>query len=80
MTMDNIASNRNGELGRVPVRSDRLFTQHGYWYFRTRERLDIGPFDSINEAVDGVNGFMDFIDNSKPEIVDRISEYVNHAA
>lgn len=80
MTMDSVAKNRNGEAGRIPARSDRVFTQHDYWYFRTREGMDIGPFDSVGEAIDGINGFIDFVQSSKPEVVSRITEYVTHAA
>ena len=80
MTLDSIAMNRSGENGVVPIRSDRLFTQHNYWYFRTREGMDIGPFDSINEAVEGVSGFMEFLNTAEPGIVSRISEYVPHHA
>jgi hypothetical protein len=80
MTMDGVAMNRKEEVGVVPIRSDRLFTQHNYWYFRTREGMDIGPFDSISEAVDGINGFVDFVQTTEPEVVTRITEYVTHAA
>ncbi len=80
MSMDDVATNRGNEAGRVPPRSDRLFTRDDYWYFKTREGLDIGPFDSSSEAVDGVNGFMDFISTSEPEVVTRIAEYVTRAA
>ena len=72
--------NRHSEAGVVPIRSDRLFTQHGYWYFRTREGMDIGPFDTMAEAIGGVNGFMDFIKTTEPDVVSRISQYVTYAA
>ncbi len=80
MTMDSVAMSRKNEAGKIPIRSDRLFTQHSYWYFRTREGMDIGPYDSANEALDGINGFMEFLNTAEPAIVDRISEYVNEAA
>lgn len=80
MTMDSVAMNRKDENGTVPIRSDRLFTQHGYWYFRTREGMDIGPFDSISEAVEGVGGFMDFLLTAEPVVVTRVKEYVTHHA
>ena len=80
MTMDDVAMNRKQESGVVPIRSDRLFTQHNYWYFRTREGMDIGPFDSISEAVDGINGFIDFLQSAEPAVVTRISEYMTQAA
>jgi hypothetical protein len=80
MSIDRVTMSRNTEVGRIPVRSDRVFTQHNYWYFRTREGMDIGPFDSINDAVEGINGFIDFLDTGKPETVTRVREYVTHAA
>ncbi|MGH1486406.1 MAG: DUF6316 family protein [Cellvibrionaceae bacterium] len=80
MTMDGVAMNRREEAGVVPIRSDRLFTQHSYWYFRTREGMDIGPFDSISEAVNGINGFVEFVQTTEPEVVTRITDYVTHAA
>ena len=80
MSMDGVAVNRGNEVGRIPTRSDRLFTRDDYWYFKTREGLDIGPFDSASEAIEGINGFMDFISTSEPEVVTRITEYVTKAA
>lgn len=80
MTMENIAMKRKEEEGFVPVRSDRFFTQHNYWYFRTREGLDIGPFGTLLEATIGVDGFIDFLNEAEPDIVDRITQYVTEAA
>ena len=80
MTMDNVAINRKQEAGNVPARSDRLFTQHDYWYFRTREGMDIGPFDSVSEALEGIHGFIDFLQTTEPAVVTRISQYVSRAA
>ncbi|MEO0442839.1 MAG: DUF6316 family protein [Pseudomonadota bacterium] len=80
MTLDSIAMNRNGEKGLVPIRSDRLFTQNDYWYFRTREGMNIGPFDSITEAVEGVSNFVEFLQTAEPAIVTRLSRYLTKAA
>ena len=80
MSLDSISMNRDGEQGLVPIRSDRLFTQHDYWYFRTREGMDIGPFDSISEALEGVRGFVDFLHTAEPAVVTRISKYLTQAA
>lgn len=76
MTMGSVAMNRRKETGVVPIRSDRLFTQHNYWYFRTREGMNIGPFDSISDAVNGINSFVEFVETSEPEVVTRITDYV----
>ncbi|MBX2810067.1 MAG: hypothetical protein KTR20_15720 [Cellvibrionaceae bacterium] len=78
--MDHIAMRRTNETGNIPVRSDRFFTQQNYWYFRTREGMDIGPFSTHAEAIEGVNGFVDFLTEAEPDVVTRISEYVTQAA
>ncbi len=31
-------------------RSDRFCQENGLWYFKTREGLDVGPFESRDEA------------------------------
>ena len=80
MTTDILPENRGGEIGRVPLRSDRLFTKSSYWYFRTREGMDIGPFDSISEAADGVTGFVEFLQAAEPEVVSRIADYFTNVA
>ena len=74
--MDNLNDPRKGAFTDTsPIRSDRLFIQNNYWNFRTREGMDIGPFDSINEAVYGVDNFIEFVDAAKPEIIERIARY-----
>lgn len=61
---------------KVAQRSERFFTQHNYWYFSTREGLDIGPFATMLEATQGLDGFIVFLQETDPEVVDRISRYV----
>ena len=78
--MDNLDKSRKGENGDLPNRSDRLFTQHNYWYFRTREGMDIGPYDSKNDATNGINSFLDFLNTAEEKVVERISEYATKAA
>jgi len=84
MTMESVAMRRKSEIDDnnavTPVRSERLFLQHNYWYFRTREGIEIGPFDNTKEANDGINGFMDFVSTAEPDVVERITEYVTQAA
>lgn len=84
MTMESVAMKRKNEADNedtiVPIRSERLFMQHNYWYFRTREGMEIGPFDSAKEANEGINGFMDFVSTAKPEVVERVTDYVTRAA
>ena len=31
-------------------RSERLYADHQRWFFKTREGLDVGPFDSKSDA------------------------------
>ncbi len=57
-------------------RTDRIFEQSHYWYFRTREGMDIGPFDSRGEAAIGVKGFVSFLEESQPEVVSRVTSYI----
>jgi len=67
--------NRSGESGTVPVRHNRFFQQHDYWYYRTREGIDIGPFDSQEEARRGVQEFIDYVVNHNPDFSDVLSRY-----
>lgn len=76
MNINNHAIPRNGETTQRSVRSDRFFEQESYWYFRTREGLDIGPFDTESEAKAGLNGFIGFLQQAKSDVVTRITKYV----
>lgn len=67
---------RKGEHQEIPPRTDRLFEQSNYWYFRTREGIDIGPFDNRGDAAIGVKGFVNFLEESQPDIVDRVTRYI----
>ncbi|MBX2808733.1 MAG: hypothetical protein KTR20_08895 [Cellvibrionaceae bacterium] len=78
--MDYVAMSRKTETGSVPVRSDRFFMQHNYWYFRTREGMDIGPFSTQPEAAEGVQSFVEFLTEAEPSVVTKISQYVTQAA
>jgi hypothetical protein len=70
---------RKDEQIDVPARTDRLFTQDNYWYFRTREGMDIGPFDTRGEAAVGAKSFINFLEGSQPEIVSRVTNYIKVA-
>lgn len=78
--MDGLTLNRKGEKENLPDRSERLFIQHNYWYFRTREGMDIGPYDSQTEANSGINSFIEFLNTAEKKVVERISEYATKAA
>ncbi len=41
---------RKNEQTKHWFRSERLFTVDGFWYFSTREGLDLGPYESRSEA------------------------------
>jgi hypothetical protein len=78
--MNDITLNRNGESDVSQDRSERIFIQHNYWYFRTREGMDIGPYDSQLDATDGINSFIEFLSTAEKKVVERISEYATKAA
>lgn len=67
--------NRSGEKGDLPERNTRYIQKSGYWYYTTREGVDIGPFDSQDDAVAGVGEFIDFIHASEPRVSDILKQY-----
>lgn len=71
--------NRTGEYKDHPTRSKRVYQQGNYWYYTTRENIDIGPFDSASEAEAGVSGFVDFILHADPTVAQTLSLYARAA-
>jgi hypothetical protein len=67
---------RAGETEVPGGRSERIFEQNSYWYFRTREGMDIGPYDTRGEAVIGAKAFVNFIKDAQPAIVDNVKSYL----
>ncbi len=67
--------NRQGEEGSVPNRNDRVLEKSGYWYYTTREGVDIGPFDTATDAEVGVSEFVNFICTSQPRVLDVLKQY-----
>jgi hypothetical protein len=67
--------NRTGENSAVPERSKRYYAKDGYWYYATREGVNIGPFDTLGEAERGVSDFIDFIMHAEPEVVASLERY-----
>jgi hypothetical protein len=67
--------NRSGEAGAVPARKGRFLQKDNYWYYSTREGVDIGPFDSREDAEIGVGEFIDFICASEPKVADILKQY-----
>jgi len=45
-----MAPHRRGEPPEQHFRSDRVVMARGRWYVVTRERMDIGPFETREEA------------------------------
>lgn len=76
-----MAMNRNGEKGtESPNRSQRFFEREEYWYYSTREGVDIGPFDTLNEAKHGVSDFIDFILHAEPNVIETFEKCKRIAA
>ena len=38
----------------------RFFTENGFWYFRTREGVSVGPFDNMRDANLGLSEYLQF--------------------
>lgn len=75
-----MSSNRTGEQGSVPEREDRFFSSSEYWYYTTREGVDIGPFDSLEEAMHGAGEFIEFISGVEPSFSSTLQQYRPHSA
>jgi hypothetical protein len=71
--------NRTGEHSAIPSRESRYFDKDGYWYYKTREGVEIGPFDSLHEAEHGVSDFIDFIMHAEPEVRASLEKYARAA-
>lgn len=71
--------NRSGEKGPKPDRKTRFTQRNGYWYYSTREGMDIGPFDNLHEAQSGVSAFIDFILHAEPEVKESIHRHYSAA-
>lgn len=67
--------NRTGEQEKSHIRSKRVYRDGDYWYYLTREKVSIGPFDTSSEADKGVSDFVDFIMHAEPSIAQTLSRY-----
>ncbi|WP_185233220.1 DUF6316 family protein [Teredinibacter franksiae] len=72
--------NRTGEECGLPNRSNRYFQKSEYWYYSTREGVDIGPFDTMHEAETGASDFIDFIIHAEPDVIQTLERYSGKAA
>jgi hypothetical protein len=64
--------NRVGEAGNIPIRTDRFFSARGEWFFATREGAAIGPFDDKEEALKGLDDFIEFMSLAEPKTLSRL--------
>ena len=55
---------RSGETGLPPARKIRFFERHSYWFYLTREGIDIGPYETKGAATTGCREFLHFLINS----------------
>ena len=68
--------NRKGESGVViPARKLRIFKKEdGYFYYRTREGMNIGPFDKEDQALKSINDYIEnFIGKTENNVLEKIS-------
>ena len=75
-----LTMNRTGENGKEVTQSSRFFEKDSYWYYKTREGVNIGPFDSLGEAELGASDFIDFIIHAEPSVVETLERYGQAAA
>ncbi len=81
--MNDLTLNRKGESeasSERSERSERIFIQRNYWYFRTREGMDIGPYDSQTDAISGISSFIEFLSTAERKVVERLSDYATKVA
>ncbi|MDM3872074.1 DUF6316 family protein [Porticoccus sp. W117] len=58
---------REGDAAQpVPVRSERFFNLHNFWFFATREGAAVGPYDSKPQAQAGVSDYIEFVTRADP--------------
>ena len=60
-------SYRQGEQGSNRLRSSRFIYKDGEWYARTRENIDLGPFESHAEAAVCLDQYLAFVQGASPE-------------
>lgn len=76
--MINITPRSSENTSKIPMRSDRFFAVNAYWFFSTREGADIGPFESKNDALTGLNTFIEFINVAPRDTKDRfLAKYLS---
>ncbi len=58
---------RQGETAAIPSRSDRFYLLESVWFFATREGAAIGPFETHEEALNGLTDFLEFLVLAAPK-------------
>jgi len=56
-------------------RSERIIERNQYWYYKTREGVEIGPYDSHTDASIGVREFINYILRVNPAVIRILSAY-----
>jgi ABC-type ATPase with predicted acetyltransferase domain len=81
--MQNINTN-HPRLDDVPLRdhdrSERLFTDAGLWYFRTREGKDVGPFRYRCEAESMLSRFLEEVRQAQEQAIARVKPHFRTSA
>jgi len=54
----NSSPRRSNLLPNIFYQNDRVFSEKGGWYFRTKELEEIGPFESREEAKESLEMFV----------------------
>jgi uncharacterized protein DUF6316 len=62
-----------------PIRSDRYFKLHNFWFFATREGAAVGPFDSKACAVNAVVDFIEFAKKAPAETLEFFVPDIKYA-
>ena len=62
---------REGESGPIPTRSDRFYLLENRWFFATREGSPIGPFETREEGLVGLQDFIEFLKLAKPKTLKK---------
>ena len=52
----------------------RIFKRKSYYYYRTREGMDVGPFDKEEQALKSINDYIEnFVGKVDDSVLERIS-------
>lgn len=60
------SQSRDGEATRLWFRTDRVFRQNGWWYISTREHINVGPYETAEEARRDVPRLIELLEEKAP--------------